>query len=86
METTDLLIQLLKETNEKLDKVLVQTTKTNGRVNAIEEWKESVDESVNELRDKSNVNKGRDGVVWYIILAAAAIIWYVAQNSLTLKK
>lgn len=97
METTqDIVLQLIRENNGKLDKVLsqqieiiIQTTRTNGRVNAIEEWKEGIDEShakvqtdVGKLRDYVNTNKGRDNVIYLILLCFAAVLGFVINHML----
>jgi hypothetical protein len=35
-----------KKFDDKLDKILVQTTKTNGRVNGLEQWRRQVDKLI----------------------------------------
>ena len=42
--------------DEKLDKILVQTTKTNGRVNALEDKMTSVFKEVEDLKEHKNLN------------------------------
>ena len=41
--------------DEKLDKILVQTTKTNGRVNALEDKMTSVFKEVEDLKEHKNL-------------------------------
>jgi hypothetical protein len=38
---TEVMMDRLTSLEEKIDKILVQTTKTNGRVDRIEEWRKS---------------------------------------------
>jgi len=38
---TEVIMDRLTSLEEKIDKILVQTTKTNGRVDRIEEWRKS---------------------------------------------
>jgi predicted nucleic acid-binding Zn-ribbon protein len=59
--------------DEKLDKILVQTTKTNGRVNALEDKMTSVFKEVEDLKEHKNLNKGRDKVLYVILGGVGAL-------------
>ncbi|CAB4126248.1 hypothetical protein UFOVP153_65 [uncultured Caudovirales phage] len=59
--------------DEKLDKILVQTTKTNGRVTALEDKFSNVFKEVEDLKEHKNYNKGRDKVLYIIIGGVGAL-------------
>ena len=59
--------------DEKLDKILVQTTKTNGRINALEDKMTSVFKEVEDLKEHKNLNKGRDKVLYVIVGGVGAL-------------
>lgn len=97
MEIQEFLIEQVREQNKKLDailgqqqQILIQTTKTNGRVNALEEWKEGLEEShtevkevVTNLRDYVNTSKGRDKVIFMILICLGTIVGFVIQHLLS---
>jgi hypothetical protein len=47
----DVLVRVLEERiknmDQKLDSILEQTTRTNGRVNSLEDWKVGIDSKIN---------------------------------------
>ncbi len=66
--------------NERMDRqdnllreILVQATKTNGRVNSLESKCKTFEDDINDLTEKSNVKKGQDNVIWKILVAAGSI-------------
>lgn len=38
---TEMIVDRLTSLDEKIDKILIQTTKTNGRVDRLEEWRKT---------------------------------------------
>ena len=82
---------------DKLEKVLVQTTMTNGRVDThsetIEKHGEIIERHGKELNDLSadnNKTKGRDKMIWVIagILGSIALLllgWYLNQITIVNK-
>jgi hypothetical protein len=91
--------QLDKKTQKKLDeilveqkKTLVQTTTTNGRVNTLEDSCKKIESDqltqwtiLNQLTSFKDQMKGRDKAVWVFIGAICVVLWYVAQQALTIK-
>lgn len=59
--------------DEKLDKILVQTTKTNGRVTALEDKTANAFKEVEDLKEHKNYNKGRDKVLYVMIGGVGAL-------------
>lgn len=66
----------LEYIREKVDKILVQVTKTNGRVNNLEESHEDLREDVENLKEHQNQTKGRDNTLRYVMIGVATIVGY----------
>jgi len=67
--------QLLDQINKNLDRILEQTTKTNGRVNGLEKWKEVHTVETNHLEQSvSLIETYLSRLNWIIIGAVVAAI------------
>ncbi len=71
--------------DDKLDKILYQTTKTNGRVTNIENKLVPIEKSIDDLETTRNTNSGRDKTLWIIILAGGALILAIFQQFISKK-
>lgn len=71
----DLIIKRLDRIEEKQDRTLEQTTKTNGRVTA---WNMTmhtfIDEQISALNSVRFEMKGRDKVIWIVMGSVGVII------------
>lgn len=83
MDFEQYVIDSLNQIKVAQEKTLIQTTKTNGRVSALEDYKEKEEKRVDELVADSNKTKGRDKVLLFIALSIGTIIGFIIQDFLT---
>ena len=58
---------------DKIDKILIQTTATNGKVIFLQEWRKEASKDIENLKENKSSNKGRDNVINNIVRAIAAV-------------
>jgi tetrahydromethanopterin S-methyltransferase subunit G len=80
MSDLDLIIQAIERHDAKLDRILVQTTKTNGRVNALEDRQSKIEKTVEELNTGANVNIGRDKVILFFISGVCIVLGFAINH------
>ena len=74
MEQLEYLVKRIDQFENKLDKILEQTTKTNGQVTVLKSEMIDVQQKISKVEEVTNVNKGRDTTLWVIGCAVGAII------------
>lgn len=72
--------------DEKLDKILIQTTKTNGRVNGHDMDIKKISTDVEVLKTVRSETKGRDRTVWVVLVCIATLAGFLFQYYLSTKK
>lgn len=80
MDFEQYVIDALGEIKEKQELMLIQTTKTNGRVSNLEDWKEKNESQINDLVAESNKAKGRDKVLWATICICGTLVGFLIEH------
>ena len=78
----DLIIKRLDRIEEKQDRTLEQTTKTNGRVTRLEQGYDTLCDDVNSLNSVKDETKGRDKVIWIILGGVGVIVVQLVNHFL----
>lgn len=69
-----------EKVNSKLQEILLQTTKTNGRVLMLEENVKKNTGSIEDHRKLNDYNKGRDRVIFWIIGVIGVAVGFIVSN------
>ena len=78
----DLIIKRLDRIEEKQDRTLEQTTKTNGRVTRLEQGYDTLCDDVHFLNSINDETKGRDKVLWVILGGIGVIVVQLVNHFL----
>lgn len=68
---------------EKLEQILVQTTKTNGKVYQLQEDMRNAEKNINDLIATRNETKGRDKVLYVLLVAIGTVLGFFMQHIIT---
>lgn len=64
----------------KLEEILVQTTKTNGRVLMLEDKVKRNSDTLETHKATNDFNKGRDKVIFWIIGVLGVVVGFIVSN------
>lgn len=85
MDFEQYVINSLNEIKVAQEKTLIQTTKTNGRVSALEDYREKEEKRVDDLVADSNKTKGRDKVLLFVALTIGTVLGFIIQDIINKK-
>jgi hypothetical protein len=76
------LSQQLRRMEDKIERILIQTTKTNGRVDNLSKKTDDHEELLDTLMADSNKTKGGNKIIWVFLSAVGALAliligWYL---------
>ena len=84
MDQLALIFEMLSEIREDQKAMLIQTTKTNGRVTALEAQCSHYSKDIDTLKDTASSTKGA-GKIIYIVLGAMGAVAMVVIEKLIIK-
>jgi len=67
------ILNRLEKMDDKIEQILIQTTKTNGRVGNLETRVDNHSKRLSGLIDDDNKTKGRDKMIWIFLSAVGAV-------------
>jgi hypothetical protein len=73
MEMEQQILDRLERMEDKIERILIQTTKTNGRVGSLENRVDNHSKRLSGLIDTDNKTKGRDKMIWIFLSAVGAV-------------
>ena len=68
----------LEKIDDTLKQIVIQTTKTNGRVNNLEDDNNEKGRTIAVLIEQLNISRGRDKILTYLIVTALTSIGVIA--------
>jgi len=68
----------LEKIDDTLKQIVIQTTKTNGRVTNLEDDNNEKGRSIAVLIEQLNISRGRDKILTYLIVTALTSIGVIA--------
>ena len=68
---------------EKLEQILVQTTKTNGKVYQLQQDMKIAEKNIDDLIAIRNETKGRDKVLYVLLVAIGTVVGFFLQHLVT---
>lgn len=83
MDFEQYVINSLNEIKAAQEKTLIQTTKTNGRVDALEDFKEKASKDIDKIMETQNQNKGRDKILFVVALVIGTVAGFIIQDFIT---
>lgn len=81
-QVLDIILERLGRIEEKQDRTLEQTTKTNGRVYRLEQDTKELRNDLNNVKDVQAETKGKNKVIWIVLCCAGVVIGYVINSFL----
>lgn len=73
MFSMEKIIQKIDSIDEKIERILIQTTKTNGRVDFLEDKTDKHEVTIASLLADKNQSKGSNRIIWIVVSAAGAV-------------
>ncbi len=82
MDMQELILERLTRMEEKQDRTLEQTTRTNGRVSRLEDDRDLLFKKTSRLDAIANETRGRDKVIWIVLCCLGVMSGYIINSLL----